>query len=156
MPDLNIDELKEIVTKLEELPEALRSASRAMTASARDWSLNTRDAWLYGLIVRWPQPCIAELSSQHQWEPEDARRLTRLQDAVFAGHNALPILLAAVKELLEDRERLDWFDIHGTYVEKKGYGADDAWVTIRFNDACGSGEGVNIREAINDARKAKP
>ncbi len=65
--------------------EALESAHTVMVHDARDWSLSSRDAWLYGLLVGWDDECLAEMLARHpQWKPEGIERLKRLRAGIAA------------------------------------------------------------------------
>ena len=67
----------------DDLAEALNSAKAAMTFSARDWSLNHRDAWLYGIVVGWDD-ALDEVANNHKWNDETVERLIRYRKAVEA------------------------------------------------------------------------
>lgn len=73
--------------------EALRNT---LAFDPRDWSLNKRDAWLYGIILGWSEEpetgdpdnvggtlCTAmeEVATMHGWTDEDVARLRRLHEA---------------------------------------------------------------------------
>lgn len=49
----------------------------AMNFSSRDWSLNHRDAWIYGIAVGWGDSinCVAD---RHRWSDDTVARLQRL------------------------------------------------------------------------------
>lgn len=64
------------------LKDALGSAADAMAFSSRDWAANHRDAWLYGIIVGWPDDALAEVAAKHQWPSAEIERLRRLRQAV--------------------------------------------------------------------------
>jgi len=61
----------------------LESIRAAMAFSSRDWSLNHRDAWIYGIVFGWgadkdSEDCYPELIEQHGWTPDTVERLKRL------------------------------------------------------------------------------
>ena len=65
--------------------EALESAHTVLVHDARDWSLSSRDAWLYGLLVGWDDECLAEMLARHpQWKLEGIERLKRLRASIAA------------------------------------------------------------------------
>ena len=53
---------------------AVDSAATQMARSPRDWSKDSRDAWLYGLIVGWGD-ALEEVASRHGWNQEHRDRL---------------------------------------------------------------------------------
>lgn len=53
-----------------------------MTSSSRDWSLNHRDAWAYGIILGWNDGALAELAVRHRWSDEEVTRLKKLNAAI--------------------------------------------------------------------------
>jgi hypothetical protein len=59
--------------------EALESAAAAMAASPRDWSLDNRDAWAYGIIVGWSEDALAEVAAKHRWSEAEVERLRSLR-----------------------------------------------------------------------------
>lgn len=65
--------------------EALDSAHTVMVHDARDWSLSSRDAWMYGLLVGWDDESLAQILTQHpRWKPEGIERLKRLRAGLAA------------------------------------------------------------------------
>lgn len=66
------------MSKPEENPYA--SIADAMNFSSRDWSLNHRDAWMYGIAVGWGDSinCVAD---RHRWSDDTVARLQRLHIA---------------------------------------------------------------------------
>ena len=71
-----------MASKPEESPYA--SIADAMNFSLRDWGLNHRDAWIYGIAVGWGDAinCVAD---RHGWTDETVARLQRLHIAYNAG-----------------------------------------------------------------------
>lgn len=71
-----------MASKPEENPYA--SVADAMNFSSRDWGLNHRDAWIYGIVVGWGDAinCVAD---RHGWADETVARLQRLHRAYNAG-----------------------------------------------------------------------
>jgi hypothetical protein len=70
--------------------EALESAHNTMAFDARDWALDKRDAWLYGLITGWDdeeepeEDAMGEVARKHRWSDYDVARLRRLHQAIVA------------------------------------------------------------------------
>ncbi|MCK5641014.1 MAG: hypothetical protein KAJ19_09465, partial [Gammaproteobacteria bacterium] len=58
--------------------ERIQSVGDCMAFSARDWSTDHRDAWLYGVIHGWDEDSLQELAAKHGWEGEPLARLRRL------------------------------------------------------------------------------
>lgn len=59
----------------------LESIRKAILFSSNDYSQCKRDAWIYGIVVGWPDEALQELAQQHRWEPETIERLKRLNKA---------------------------------------------------------------------------
>jgi hypothetical protein len=79
--------IQSLTVRLGEARDALESCRDTMCFGSRDWSLNSRDAWLYGLIVGWSNKddpddpdadAMSELVEKHGWSPEAVARLKRL------------------------------------------------------------------------------
>lgn len=45
----------------------------------RDWSVDRRDAWIYGIVCGWGH-AIAEVANLHRWSAETVRRLQMLHE----------------------------------------------------------------------------
>jgi hypothetical protein len=72
-----------------DLVAALNSLGRCMAFDPRDWALDRRDAWLWGVIVGWDpdEPgetdgAMAEVAAKHGWTDEHVARLRTLHAAV--------------------------------------------------------------------------
>ena len=48
--------------------------------SSRDWSLNHRDAWLFGVIKGWSPEALAEQKQRHNWSDSTVTRLKKLHE----------------------------------------------------------------------------
>ncbi len=55
-----------------------KSVHDTICFSSRDYSLDHRDAWLYGVIVGWDEASIIELQAKHNWSADTVDRLKRL------------------------------------------------------------------------------
>ena len=64
-----------------EVSGALSLIESAVTLSPRDWSLDARDAIIYGVAVGWGD-ALRDIIRRHSWD-------YRASDAVFNGHAAL-------------------------------------------------------------------
>ncbi len=53
----------------------LRSARSCITTDARDWSKNTPDAWIYGLVVGWDDDSLEEMRVRFGWNLATVLRL---------------------------------------------------------------------------------
>jgi hypothetical protein len=70
--------------------EGFDSLEGVCAFDSRDWSVNKRDAWLYGIVCGWdggqdedpPEDAMAEMVEQHGWNAEAVERLRRMQQAV--------------------------------------------------------------------------
>ncbi len=52
----------------------LESIHNVLTCSVRDYSVDRRDAWVYGIVVGWDDESYAELAIKHNWKKEDIER----------------------------------------------------------------------------------
>jgi hypothetical protein len=57
----------------------IRSIAACLAFSSRDWSLNHRDAWIWGVAVGWPEEALQEVARNHNWSPETVARLRALR-----------------------------------------------------------------------------
>lgn len=55
------------------------SLAGALVCSSRDHGLDSRDAWVYGIVVGWDAASLRELAAKHGWSPDDVSRLKRLR-----------------------------------------------------------------------------
>lgn len=65
------------------LEKALDSAHNTIVFGVRDWGMNRRDAWLWGIFVGWDDAAMTEVSSRHGWGPEVVSRLRGLRAAII-------------------------------------------------------------------------
>ena len=56
------------------------SIEACIAYSSRDWSLNHRDAWIYGVIVGYSPEGLAEQKQQHNWSNSTVTRLKKLHE----------------------------------------------------------------------------
>lgn len=57
---------------------AADSIANCMAFHVRDWSLDQRDAWMYGIVLGWGN-ALGEVARKHGWPAEDIDRLRRLR-----------------------------------------------------------------------------
>lgn len=75
------------------------SIRSTMTGHSRDWSLNHRDAWLYGIIVGWDDEngaydpeVLRELKESFGWDDADIARMQKNRNAfVTAEHMMMDV-----------------------------------------------------------------
>ena len=46
---------------------------------SRDWSIDRKDAWIYGIVVGWNEKSLNELSEKHGWDEKTCTRLKILR-----------------------------------------------------------------------------
>lgn len=66
------------------LAEVRESLSCAIAFSARDYGLDKRDAWVYGIVLGWGD-ALPSVAQRHGWSEEDVARLERLRRAFRAS-----------------------------------------------------------------------
>lgn len=60
-----------------------QSIAAAIAFSARDWALDHRDAWIYGIVLGWDET-LPDVAERHRWTPETVKRLEMLRE-MFLG-----------------------------------------------------------------------
>ena len=50
--------------------ERIEKMSNVMAFGARDWAKNNRDAYLWGLVLGWPQDALEELRFRYGWHKQ--------------------------------------------------------------------------------------
>lgn len=60
------------------MKSAKESLISVVAFSPRDWSLNAKDAWLYGIICGWDKESLLELKTKFQWSDNETKRLQDL------------------------------------------------------------------------------
>lgn len=63
-----------------------------IATSPKDWGLEKRDAWIYGIVMGWDDASLVELQRRFRWDDATVRRLVRLNKkfetlAVMEAHN---------------------------------------------------------------------
>lgn len=57
------------------------SIHSVMVFDPRDWALNPKDAWIYGIVVRWDnEASYKELRQKHRWSVSTTERLKLLHE----------------------------------------------------------------------------
>lgn len=67
--------------EIAELHNALVSVRNAIVFSARDWSLDGQDAWLYAVLVGW-KVALPEIVDKYRWNNVDMNRLCNMRKAI--------------------------------------------------------------------------
>lgn len=49
-----------------------------IATSPKDWGLEKRDAWVYGIVMGWDDASLVELQIRFRWNDATVRRLVRL------------------------------------------------------------------------------
>jgi hypothetical protein len=65
-------------------PSAWVTLREMVAFDSRDWSVSPKDAMLYGIIVGWDAPALAELAEIHGWDERFRNRLAALHDDYMA------------------------------------------------------------------------
>jgi hypothetical protein len=65
----------------EAILDSIASISACMTSSPRDWSIDHRDAWMWGIVRGWDDDSMAELVAKHKWSSTEVIRLKSLHQA---------------------------------------------------------------------------
>lgn len=60
-------------------PLSVGSLRSTMTMAVKDWSVDRRDAWLYGVIVGWGD-ALDEVCARHEWPATERDRLRELNE----------------------------------------------------------------------------
>lgn len=92
--------------------EVLHSAHSTIVSHPRDWSLEKRDAWLYGIIVGWGDDpkcdAISEIVADHGFDAATVERMKRLQALVHRAETAF----LEMRRQRQDPEILEDADIY--------------------------------------------
>lgn len=57
--------------------DPLASIERALAFASKDWSLDRRDAWIWGIVLGWDD-ALPEVAAKHRWDAIEIERLQRL------------------------------------------------------------------------------
>lgn len=63
------------------LIEVFDSIAAAIDFHSRDWSIDHRDAWIYGIVVGWGD-ALDEVAARHKWSPMAVERLRKRRATV--------------------------------------------------------------------------
>jgi hypothetical protein len=90
-------ELEQAQAAIERVREALASLHRTMAHDPRDWALDERDAWLWGIVCGWEceeqhdhdvicgrDNALRQVAARHRWPNEAIDRLKTYRRAVAA------------------------------------------------------------------------
>lgn len=64
------------------LAKALQSAGRCLAFHPRDWAVDHRDAWLWGIVCGWPSEAMDECAAKFGWSDSDVADLRAMREAV--------------------------------------------------------------------------
>lgn len=83
--------------------DVYESLKATISLHSRDWSLNHRDAWLYGIICGWDEFSLRELKKLHGWDDETISRLIKLNKDFesLQKQKALTVQSTEIKEIVE-------------------------------------------------------
>ena len=56
---------------------SLESINACIVTDSKDWALNRRDAWLYGIVAGWDD-ALDKVAKRFNWNKNDKHRLRRL------------------------------------------------------------------------------
>ena len=59
------------------MKKSIDSLRKAITTSARDYSTDKRDAWIYGIVIGWGD-AIWDVAKLHKWPASEVIRLKSL------------------------------------------------------------------------------
>jgi hypothetical protein len=68
-----------------ELWESLRGC---IAFSPKDWSIEMRDAWMYGIVMGWDGEALTEVAAKHGWPDGALARLRRIHSAFMSLRSA--------------------------------------------------------------------
>ena len=85
------------------------SIEQAMAFAVKDWSLDRRDAWIYGIVHGWDD--YEELCEKHGWSKEAKERLIRLHNSwnnmKYIGNSSSDLKAEFIGEFFEEIEETD-------------------------------------------------
>ena len=70
-------------------PDWRESIRCAMAFSSRDWSVNHRDAWIYGIVVGYDRSSMNESKRLHRWTDDTVARLMELRKQYVKEQEAM-------------------------------------------------------------------
>ena len=60
------------------------SLGLTLAGAPRDWSVNKRDAWIWGIVCGWDAGAMVDVQARHRWSDETVERLKRLHSRFVA------------------------------------------------------------------------
>ena len=63
--------------EIDKATDAMESLRSVIATDPRDWSIDRRDAWIWGLVIGWDQGSLDELKKIHGWTDDLAARLAK-------------------------------------------------------------------------------
>lgn len=74
------------ITDLDNKENFLASLACSVSFHPRDWGLDHRDAWIFGIVCGWGD-ALPEVARRHKWSDQTVERLQRLRmAAISASH----------------------------------------------------------------------
>lgn len=68
------------MVKLDLRDNPLHALYACMSFPSRDWSENKQDAWMYGIVVGWPEAEAEIIEKQHKWDEQTMGRMKKLHE----------------------------------------------------------------------------
>lgn len=62
--------------------DAIKAVHMCIVRHPRDWGADSRDAWIWGVIVGWDDESLVELAETHRWSSDDVARLRAMRAAI--------------------------------------------------------------------------
>lgn len=97
-----IDDIESINVKHEtegkqphEIPEEnpFRSLGNSIAFDSRDWGMDKRSAWIYGIVLGWDEEAREEIAKEFKWTKETMDRLERLHLRYKSMKNLVQLVL---------------------------------------------------------------
>lgn len=114
----------------------LESLSVTIPFSPRDWGIEKRDAWVYGIVCGWDDDCRAEFEKKFGWDDATFSRLNRLHERFEEMRRAQSDHIGDVTAMITqpDNEPLTLDDLWGMEGEPAYSQKEDLWVLITINE----------------------
>lgn len=85
-----------------DIDSAVESLATAIATHPRDWSLDHRDAWIYGIVIGWDAPALQELTAMHHWDAATVARMKRFYRDL---HPPTPQTIKALMRAAQSEDR---------------------------------------------------
>lgn len=84
--------------------KCLESIKSCLAFHSRDWFVNSRDAWLYGIVHGWDDETLAEAQVKFGWTPETVARIKRLHKEFESACTGGPLVIEQEITILPSRK----------------------------------------------------